>query len=101
MPRLYQLNIHFTKITRIRLAKPSLWDNPSTTIKYALPSDSKVVLEVYNIVGQKVKTLINNENKEAGYHQVNFNGTSLSSGIYLYKLTTDNFTSIKKFVLMK
>ncbi|NCS89039.1 MAG: T9SS type A sorting domain-containing protein [Ignavibacteria bacterium] len=75
--------------------------NPSTTIKFGLPKDSKVVLDVYNIVGQKVTTLINNESKEAGYHQVNFNASSLSSGIYLYKLTTDNFTSIKKFVLMK
>ncbi|MDP2303958.1 MAG: GLUG motif-containing protein [Ignavibacteria bacterium] len=75
--------------------------NPSTTIKYALPMDSKVVLEVYNIVGQKVKTLINNENKEAGYHQVNFNANELATGIYIYRLTANNFTSTKKFVLMK
>lgn len=75
--------------------------NPSTTIKYTLPKDSKVTLEVYNIVGQKVTTIINNENIEAGNHQINFKGASLSSGIYLYKLTTDKFTSIKKFVLMK
>ncbi|MDP2304044.1 MAG: T9SS type A sorting domain-containing protein [Ignavibacteria bacterium] len=79
--------------------------NPSTTIKYALPSDSKVILEVYNIVGQKVTTLINNESKEVGYHEVSFNASSaaggLSSGIYIYKITTDNFTSTKKFVFMK
>jgi hypothetical protein len=102
---IHQLNMHFIKTTLILLAKPSLWDNPSTTIKYALPSDSKVILEVYNIVGQKVTTLINNEIKEAGYHQINFNASSvaggLSSGIYIYKITTDNFTSTKKFVFMK
>jgi hypothetical protein len=75
--------------------------NPSTTIKYALPTDLKVTLEVYNIVGQKVTTIINNESKEAGFHEVNFNGVSLSSGIYFYKLTTENFSSTKKFVLLR
>jgi hypothetical protein len=75
--------------------------NPSTTIKFALPMDSKVTLKVYNIVGQKVTTLINNEIKEAGYHQVSFNANELATGIYIYRLTANDFTSTKKFVLMK
>ncbi|MDP3832263.1 MAG: T9SS type A sorting domain-containing protein, partial [Ignavibacteriaceae bacterium] len=75
--------------------------NPSTTIKYALPMDSKVTLVVYNIVGQKVTTLINNESVKAGYHQVNFNANELATGIYIYRLTANDFTSTKKFVLMK
>jgi hypothetical protein len=75
--------------------------NPSTTIKFALPMDSKVTLKVYNIVGQKVTTLINNESKEAGYHQVNFNANELATGIYIYRLTANDFTSIKKFVVLK
>jgi hypothetical protein len=75
--------------------------NPSTTIKFGLPMDSKVVLEVYNIVGQKVKTLINNESKATGYHQVNFNANELATGIYIYRIKANDYTSTKKFVLMK
>jgi flagellar hook assembly protein FlgD len=74
--------------------------NPSTTIKFGLPTDSKVVLEVYNIIGEKVKTLVN-KSISAGYHEVEFTGTALPSGIYIYKLATEGFTSTKKFVLMK
>ncbi|HRI46849.1 MAG TPA: T9SS type A sorting domain-containing protein, partial [Ignavibacteriaceae bacterium] len=72
--------------------------NPSTTIKFGLPEDSKVVLEVYNIIGEKVKTLINQE-MSAGYHNVNFTGNELSTGIYIYRITANEFTSTKKFIL--
>ncbi|HPI38005.1 MAG TPA: T9SS type A sorting domain-containing protein, partial [Ignavibacteriaceae bacterium] len=76
--------------------------NPSTTIKFGLPKDSKVTLEVYNIIGEKVTTLINGE-MQAGIHNYQFSidNYQLSSGIYIYKLTTEGFTSTKKFVLMK
>ncbi len=76
--------------------------NPSTTIKFGLPKDSKVVLEVFNIIGEKVTTLINGE-MQAGIHNYQFSidNYQLSSGIYIYKLSTDDFTSTKKFVLMK
>ncbi|MBX2975241.1 MAG: T9SS type A sorting domain-containing protein [Ignavibacteriaceae bacterium] len=74
--------------------------NPSTTIKFGLPKDSKVVLEVYNIIGEKVTTLINQE-MSAGYHNINFTATGLATGIYIYRLTANEFTSTKKFILMK
>jgi hypothetical protein len=74
--------------------------NPSTTIKFGLLQDGIVILEVYNLVGEKVATLVNEE-LTAGYHTIDFNGSRLSSGIYLYKLSSGEFTSTKKFVLMK
>jgi len=74
--------------------------NPSTTIEFALPQDSHVLLEVYNVIGQKVMTLVN-EVRQAGYHQVRLDGTNLASGLYLYRLTTGNKAFMKKFVLMK
>lgn len=74
--------------------------NPVTTIKFSLPSDSKVVVKVYNALGEEVRTLINGT-FEAGYHQVNFNASSLSSGVYLYTIEAGEFTSVKKMVLLK
>ncbi|MCX8056623.1 MAG: T9SS type A sorting domain-containing protein, partial [Ignavibacteria bacterium] len=74
--------------------------NPSTTIRFILPEKSKVSLEVYNLIGQKVATLINSE-LNAGEYNVEFNGSNLSSGIYLYKLQAGNFTSTKKMLLIK
>ncbi|HRI47279.1 MAG TPA: FG-GAP-like repeat-containing protein [Ignavibacteriaceae bacterium] len=74
--------------------------NPNTTIKFGLPKDSKVVLEVYNTMGEKVTTLIDQE-MSSGYHNINFTGNELSTGIYIYKITANEFTSTKKFVLMK
>ena len=57
-------------------------------------------IEIYNIKGQLVETLIN-ENKPAGYHTVEWNAKDMSSGIYFYKLTTDYKTFIKKMILMR
>mgnify|MGYP005838438323 CR=1 FL=1 len=74
--------------------------NPSTTIRYSLPSDNYVTLKVFNILGQEVATLIN-ENKVAGNYSVEFNASNLSSGIYLYRIDAGNFTSVKKLTLLK
>ena len=74
--------------------------NPSTVIEFALPKDAHVTLEVYNIIGQKVMTLVD-EVTPAGYHSVKMDGTSLSSGMYLYRLTTGQQTFTKKLLLMK
>jgi len=79
--------------------------NPSTTIRYGLPEQSKVDLQVYNIRGQLVKTL-DSVVHEAGYHEVTWNGDdnngkTVSSGIYFYKLQTSDFTSMKKMILLK
>jgi len=74
--------------------------NPSTTIKFGLPKEGMVTLEVFNLIGEKVAPLVNKE-LTVGYHTIDFNGSRLSSGIYLYKITAGEFTSTKKFVLMK
>jgi len=74
--------------------------NPSTTIKFALPQDSKVNLTVFNVLGEKVAKLINQEMK-AGYHQIEFDASHYASGVYLYSITAGKFVETKKMVLMK
>ena len=74
--------------------------NPVTEIKYNLPEASRVTLNVYNIIGQKVTSLINGE-VEAGFHSVTFDGRDLPSGTYIYRLQTPNYTQTKKMVLLK
>ncbi len=74
--------------------------NPTTTINYQLPVNTFVTLKVYNILGEEVATLVNEE-KSAGIYQVKFDGSSLSSGIYFYKLTAGKISEIKKMMLVK
>ena len=79
--------------------------NPSTTIGYALPVDMTVELVVYNMLGQKLKVLYSGIQK-AGYHSVPWDGTneygsSMASGIYIYRLKTDENNLIRKMILMK
>jgi hypothetical protein len=75
--------------------------NPTTSIEYYLTKQSMVTLKVYDVMGREIATLINNDLRKAGLHQVNFNGTNLSSGIYYYKINTGEFTDIKKMMLVK
>ncbi|GJQ63034.1 MAG: hypothetical protein SCALA702_20870 [Melioribacteraceae bacterium] len=74
--------------------------NPETTINFTLAKPGTVKLTIYNTLGQQVETLINGE-LAAGNHDVQFDGTNLASGIYLYKLETSEFKSTKKMILMK
>lgn len=74
--------------------------NPTTTIGFSLPRQSKVTLEIYNILGQKITTLIDNK-QTAGYHEVTFNAENFSSGIYIYRLSADNKIVSKKMQLIK
>ena len=74
--------------------------NPSTTINYTLAERSAVTLKVYDVLGNEVATLVNST-KEAGKHNVNFNASGLSSGLYIYTINTGNFTSSKKMMLLK
>jgi len=79
--------------------------NPSTTIKFAIPVDSKVTVRVYDMVGQEVAQLMS-EQLAAGYHQVEFNANKLSSGVYFYRidavgLNGKDFSSVKKMMLLK
>ncbi len=74
--------------------------NPSTVINYSLPKSQMVTLRVYNILGQEVATLVNQE-QSAGNYQVTFNADRLSSGVYFYSIRTGNFTAVKKMMLLK
>ncbi len=74
--------------------------NPSTRIIYQIAAASNVKLEVFDMLGRKVATLVN-ERKDAGEYSVNFNASGLSSGVYFYRLQTDKFTQTKKMILMK
>jgi hypothetical protein len=74
--------------------------NPSTTIQYQLPQDSKVTLKVYDILGSEVATLVNEE-QEVGYKEVRFNGSLFSSGIYIYRLVSGDYLSVKKMMMVK
>lgn len=74
--------------------------NPSTTIEYSLPTRSFVRLEIFNPLGQLVKTLVNEE-KNAGTYQVVFDGKNLASGVYFYRLVASGFISTRKMALTK
>lgn len=74
--------------------------NSSTMIKYQLGKSENVKLVVYDITGKEIVTLVNAK-QDAGKYEVNFNAGNLSSGIYFYKLITDNFTDTKKLILVK
>lgn len=74
--------------------------NPSTVIDFGLPANSDVRLEVYNMLGQRVATLVNQQ-KPAGRHQVSFDASLLGSGIYIYRITTGEFVQTRKMMLVK
>jgi flagellar hook assembly protein FlgD len=79
--------------------------NPSTTISYQIPQTGSIRIDIFNIKGQKIRTLIN-ELKHPGKHSVVWNGTDQSgrqvaSGIYYYRIVTDHNSSTKKMLLLK
>jgi hypothetical protein len=74
--------------------------NPSTKISYSIKEQGMVNLTIYNILGQQVMTLVN-EVQSAGVHAVQFNASSLSSGMYLYKISVNDFYAVKKMMLVK
>jgi hypothetical protein len=73
--------------------------NPTTTIRYELPKESLVVLEIYNMVGQKVESI--EKKSRRGINEIRFDGSNLPNGMYIYKLRADNFTKVRKMVLLK
>jgi hypothetical protein len=111
--------IKYSTVTEAAVSLPVNFDlsqnypnpfNPSTKINYNLPSDSKVTLDIYNILGVKVGQLVN-QDQSAGYYSVEFSTSSfnksISSGVYLYKITAvdkatgNNFSAIKKMIMLK
>jgi hypothetical protein len=74
--------------------------NPVTKIDYAIKTDGKVSIIVYDIIGREVTRLVD-EIKTAGYYSAEFNASSLSSGVYFYKITSPEFSQVKKMLIVK
>ncbi|MEK7496298.1 MAG: T9SS type A sorting domain-containing protein [Patescibacteria group bacterium] len=75
--------------------------NPTTTIRYSLPTAVNVTLKVYNMLGQELTTLLNGIEQEAGERSVDFNAAELPSGVYIYKIQAGTFVDVKKLILQK
>ena len=74
--------------------------NPVTTIEFEVPMQSHVTMEVYNVLGQRVMTLVDDD-FDRGIHTVQFDGSNISSGVYLYRLEAGNFAETRKMLLIK
>ena len=79
--------------------------NPITQMEYSLPQSSKVIISIYNVLGQEIKTLVNKE-QDYGYHYVSWDGTdrlgkSVASGVYFTQMRSDGFSQSKKMLLLK
>ena len=74
--------------------------NPTTKIKFQIPTDGVVRLKVFNILGQEVASLVN-EQLKAGSYSVDFNASKVSSGVYIYRIEAGTFSSVKKMMLLK
>ena len=109
--RLFSIVIHFNKLTKINEAviipeENKLYDNypnpfnPTTQIKYSLKENGIVTLKVYDVLGNEVAALVNEE-KQAGLYTVSFNAGNLASGIYFYSISANGFHQTKKMLLIK
>jgi Secretion system C-terminal sorting domain len=74
--------------------------NPSTKISFSIPQNSQVTLDIYNLLGQKVKTLVQGF-MQAGKHTINFDASGFNSGIYFYKIQAGSFSEVRKMTLLK
>jgi hypothetical protein len=74
--------------------------NPTTKIKYSVPADGFVNISVYNVLGEKVTDIVNSIQK-AGSYEVTFDASSIASGMYLYRMESGNFISVKKMMILK
>ncbi|MBN2001076.1 T9SS type A sorting domain-containing protein, partial [candidate division KSB1 bacterium] len=75
--------------------------NPSTQIAFSLSKKEAITLEIFDILGKKVATLLTNESKNPGRHLVNFDAVDLSTGVYFYKMQAGNMVEMKKMILVK
>ncbi|MFA6979606.1 MAG: ice-binding family protein [Ignavibacteriaceae bacterium] len=99
----------YSKVVEVDFNQPQTFEllqnypnpfNPTTKISYAIPVDGRVQLLIYGITGEVVKSLVN-EYQTAGIYTVNFNAAALPSGIYFYKIITNNFLQVKKMSIIK
>ncbi|MCD6277289.1 T9SS type A sorting domain-containing protein, partial [candidate division WOR-3 bacterium] len=88
---------------KVEIGTMKVYSNPFTgiaQIRYSVPKDMNVNIAIYNLLGQKVATLVNG-NKKAGYYTVTWDGSKLSAGIYFIKLKAGSFKQTEKIILMK
>jgi hypothetical protein len=109
LPNVVLFNVSLTGVTALPGILPQQFSldqnypnpfNPATTIRYSLPHNSQVLLAVYNTLGQKVATLDQGQ-KEAGSCEVTFDGSTLASGVYFYRLQAGSFVQSKRLLLLK
>jgi hypothetical protein len=74
--------------------------NPTTTIKFDIPKSSEVKISIYDITGKELEVLVN-EKLQAGTYQTTWNASNFSSGVYFYRLQTEDFSETKKLILLK
>ena len=74
--------------------------NPATTIRFSIPKLSYVTLKIYDIIGNEIATLVNEE-RAAGNYEIEFEGSKLSSGVYFYRIQAGSYTQIKKMILLR
>ncbi|MBK7104586.1 MAG: T9SS type A sorting domain-containing protein [Ignavibacteriae bacterium] len=74
--------------------------NPTTNINFSIPKEGKVKISIYNILGQKISDLVN-QNMKVGKYETTFNGSNLASGVYIYRIEATNFVQSKKMMLLK
>jgi hypothetical protein len=74
--------------------------NPSTKIGFAIPSSGQVTIEIFNQLGEQVATIFNS-NLSVGYYEIDFDARNLPSGLYFYRILSNNFVSVKKMILLK
>jgi hypothetical protein len=100
---------NYSKIVEVDLSIPIKFElsqnypnpfNPTTTIKFSLPQAGFVKLTIFNLLGEEVTTLVN-ENREAGIHTFNFNASEFNSGLYIYRIESNGNAQTKKMMLLK
>ena len=104
----YNGNVSYSEVIEVKLF-PVVYNlsqnypnpfNPSTVISFSIPERESVSLDVYNLLGQKVSSIVNGE-MEAGRYEFRFDAANLSAGIYFYTINAGSFVSTKKMMLIK
>jgi hypothetical protein len=105
----FNCSFSYSQIVEIELVAPTTFCleqnypnpfNPNTTIRFSIPVETDVRLNVFNALGQEVAEILNERLKE-GYHEVEFDASTLTSGIYFYRLEADKFVDVKKMIILK